>query len=51
MAAAAHEHDLGVLHYDRDYDHILEHTTLEYVSRWIAAPAPFTTLRRTRYAT
>jgi len=38
VAAAAHEHDLGVLHYDRDYDHILEHTTLEYVSRWIAAP-------------
>lgn len=38
VAAAAHEHGLGVLHYDHDYDHILQHTTLDYVSRWIAPP-------------
>ncbi len=36
MAAVAHEHALGVLHYDRDYDAISEHTRLRVRSVWIA---------------
>lgn len=36
IAAAAHQHGLGVLHYDADYDVIAEHTELEFESRWIA---------------
>jgi hypothetical protein len=27
-----------VLHYDRDYDLIAEHSSLEFESRWIADP-------------
>lgn len=37
-AAAAHQHGLGVLHYDGDYDRIADHTGLELESRWIAPP-------------
>ncbi len=36
IAACAHEARAGVLHYDRDYDLILEHTELEFESRWVA---------------
>jgi predicted nucleic acid-binding protein len=36
IAACAHETGAGVLHYDHDYDLILEHTELEFVSRWVA---------------
>jgi predicted nucleic acid-binding protein len=35
-AAAAHLNEGGVLHYDEDYDRILEHTDLVFESRWIA---------------
>ncbi|MBA3840247.1 MAG: PIN domain-containing protein [Thermoleophilaceae bacterium] len=36
LAAIAHEHALGILHYDRDYDTISEHTRLRVRSVWIA---------------
>ncbi len=36
IAACAHEADAGVLHYDRDYDLIAEHTSLSFESVWIA---------------
>jgi predicted nucleic acid-binding protein len=36
IAACAHEARAGVLHYDRDYDLILERTELEFESRWVA---------------
>ncbi len=38
IAAAAHHHGLGVLHYDRDYDLIAEHSSLAFESRWAAEP-------------
>lgn len=38
IAATAHRHGLGVLHYDRDYDLIAEHSSLEFESRWVAEP-------------
>jgi len=38
IAATAHHHRLGVLHYDRDYDLIAEHSSLEFESRWVAEP-------------
>lgn len=38
IAAAAHHHGLGVLHYARDYDLIVEHSSLEFESRWVAEP-------------
>lgn len=38
IAAAAHQAELGVLHYDRDFDLIAEHTSLRFESRWIAEP-------------
>jgi predicted nucleic acid-binding protein len=38
IAAAAHQHGLAVLHYDRDYDLIGEHAGLHFDSRWIAPP-------------
>ncbi len=38
IAATAHSNGLGVLHYDRDYDLIAEHSSLDFDSRWIAAP-------------
>jgi predicted nucleic acid-binding protein len=36
IAACAHEADAGVLHYDRDYDILAAHTSLEFSSEWIA---------------
>jgi predicted nucleic acid-binding protein len=38
IAAAAHEHGLGVLHYDRDYELIEQHTSLSFEARWVAGP-------------
>jgi len=37
IAACAAEAQGGVLHYDRDYDLILRHTSLEFESVWLAA--------------
>jgi predicted nucleic acid-binding protein len=36
IAACAHEAGAGVLHYDRDYDLITEHTSLSFESVWLA---------------
>lgn len=36
IAACAHLRGGGVLHYDRDYDVIAEHTRLEFESVWLA---------------
>lgn len=38
IAACAHLAGGGVLHYDRDYDLILEHTRLSFESVWLAEP-------------
>lgn len=38
IAACAHRAEAGVLHYDRDYDLIAEHTGLRFESEWLAAP-------------
>lgn len=35
IAALAHSHDVGILHYDSDYDVILEKTDLEFQSEWL----------------
>ena len=35
IAAIADRHGTGVLHYDEDFDLILEHTTLSYDSAWL----------------
>jgi predicted nucleic acid-binding protein len=37
VAAIAHEHGLGVLHYDHDYDTIAAHSGLRVRSVWLAA--------------
>jgi len=37
IAATAHQHGLGVLHYDRDYDLIAEHGRLDFASVWVVA--------------
>lgn len=36
IAAVAHRHALGVLHYDRDYELIALHSSLSYEARWVA---------------
>lgn len=36
IAACAHEAGAGVLHYDRDYDLLAKHTSLEFDSEWLA---------------
>jgi predicted nucleic acid-binding protein len=36
IAACAHEAGMGILHYDRDYDRIAEHTSLRFESVWVA---------------
>jgi predicted nucleic acid-binding protein len=36
IAACAHHVEAGVLHYDRDYDLIVRHTSLEFDSEWLA---------------
>jgi hypothetical protein len=38
IAACAHTAEAGVLHYDRDYDLLLEHTSLDFASEWLAPP-------------
>lgn len=38
IAACAAQEQGGVLHYDRDYDLILERTSLEFESVWLAEP-------------
>jgi predicted nucleic acid-binding protein len=38
IAACAAQAHGGVLHYDRDYDRILEHTSLNFESVWLAEP-------------
>jgi predicted nucleic acid-binding protein len=38
IAACAHEAGAGVLHYDRDYDLLLAHTSLVFDSEWLTAP-------------
>jgi predicted nucleic acid-binding protein len=38
IAACAHRAARGVLHYDRDYDLIAEHTELSFESVWLAEP-------------
>jgi len=38
IAACAHVAGGGVLHYDRDYDLMLEHTSLSFESVWLAEP-------------
>jgi predicted nucleic acid-binding protein len=36
IAACAHETGAGVLHYDKDYDVLREHTRLRFRSEWLA---------------
>lgn len=36
IASIAATEDLGVLHYDHDYDTIVEHTSLSFLSVWLA---------------
>jgi predicted nucleic acid-binding protein len=36
IAAVAAANQLGVLHYDHDYDAIAEHTSLSFASVWVA---------------
>lgn len=38
IAACAHVADLGVLHYDGDYDLLAERTSLAFESEWLAPP-------------
>jgi len=38
IAACAHIHAAGVLHYARDYDLLVEHTGLHFDSHWLALP-------------
>ncbi len=38
LASIASQNELGVLHYDADYDLLAEHTSLEFESVWIAPP-------------
>lgn len=36
VAAAAHRYDVGVLHYDHDFDILAKHAGLSFDSRWLA---------------
>lgn len=36
LAACAHDAGAGVLHYDKDYDMLREHTRLRFRSEWLA---------------
>jgi predicted nucleic acid-binding protein len=38
IAACAHRAEAGVLHYDSDYDLLLEHSNLVFESEWLAPP-------------
>jgi hypothetical protein len=42
IAACAHRTGYVVLHYDRDYDLIAAHTTLEFESDWVAPAGSLT---------
>jgi predicted nucleic acid-binding protein len=37
LAALADRHQLGILHYDRDYDMFAARTDLRFASEWLAA--------------
>jgi predicted nucleic acid-binding protein len=37
IAACAHQAGAGVLHYDRDYDLIAQHTSLAFDSQWVVS--------------
>lgn len=36
IAAAAHHYEVGVLHYDHDFDILAKHAKLSFDSRWLA---------------
>jgi predicted nucleic acid-binding protein len=38
IAACAHVAGMGVLHYDSDYDLLVEHTSLRFESEWLTEP-------------
>jgi predicted nucleic acid-binding protein len=38
IAACAHVNAAGVLHYDRDYDRLVERTSLHFDAHWLAEP-------------
>ena len=38
LAALADRHGAGILHFDRDFDLIAEHTGLRFASEWLAPP-------------
>lgn len=38
IAACAHEAEIGVLHYDADYDILASRTSLRFRSEWLAPP-------------
>ena len=38
IAACAHTAGMGVLHYDRDYELLIEHASLKFESEWLAPP-------------
>jgi len=38
IGACAHTNAVGVLHYDHDYDHLIELTPLRFDSHWLARP-------------
>jgi predicted nucleic acid-binding protein len=38
IAACAHDADMGVLHYDSDYDVLSQRTSLRFESEWLAPP-------------
>lgn len=38
IAACAHVADMGVLHYDNDYDLLAKHTSLTFESEWLTQP-------------
>jgi predicted nucleic acid-binding protein len=42
ISACAHRTGYAVLHYDRDYDLIAAHTTLEFESDWVAPAGSLT---------
>jgi hypothetical protein len=38
IAACADAAGIGVLHYDSDYDVLVRHTSLDFVSEWLTHP-------------
>lgn len=41
LAALAHQHSVGVLHLDADFDSIGDETSLRFESQWLAEPSVF----------